>query len=61
MALERVESQHVCFMGKPRIWKFGKIPGKFVQGLKSSISVQRKKKVTYLKFPMEGKVDYNNF
>lgn len=44
MALERVESQHVCFMGKPRIWKFGKIPGKFVQGLKSSISVQRKKK-----------------
>lgn len=41
MALERVESQHVCFMGNPRIWKFGKIPGKFVQGMKSSISVQK--------------------
>lgn len=59
MALERVESQHVCFMGNSAIWKFGKIPGKFEQGVRSYISVQ--KKVTYLKFPMEGNVNYSNF
>jgi len=42
MALARVESQRVCFMGNPRIWKFGKIPGTFVWGMKSSVSVQKK-------------------
>lgn len=63
MALERVENQHICFIGNLGILKNGEIPGKCVcgGGGGGDVFYFSAKKVTYLKFPMEGKINYNDF
>lgn len=61
MALERVENRHVCFIGNRGIWKNGEIPGKCVFMREGDVFYFIAKKVTYLKFPMEGKINYNDF
>lgn len=53
MALEKVESQHV-FMGNPRTWKIGEIPGKF-EGGSWQVLFQSKKKWHIWNFPWKGK------